>query len=132
MDSLQHVAVKGGRKVKSDVPRTELQTFCDIKIAAGVKYLGLHISTVNAETVKLVTAQVRKYVDYVSHRSHTGNIGLENSIQAAYAKSLCLFMLPPLVAADLMNLDEINRLCASIAKKIDGVASHVDHKVLKI
>ena len=47
-DSLQHVAVKGGRKVKSDVPRTELQTFCDIKIAAGVKYLGLHISTVNA------------------------------------------------------------------------------------
>jgi hypothetical protein len=59
----------------------------------------------------------------------TGDKGLDKSIRAAYAKSLILCFVTPLVAVGVMGLNEVNKLVASIGKSMEGFAKSTDHQV---
>ena len=61
----------------------------------------------------------------MGHKAHTGNHGIDTSVLSAYAKSLCMFLLPPLVANDLMTYADLCKLWASLGKKVDGIAKHI-------
>jgi hypothetical protein len=67
------------------------------------KYLGLNLATTKSEIVKNVKAQTLKYINHVNSRACTGNKSIDNAIRSAYAKSLFLFMIPPVLANNLMS-----------------------------
>ena len=91
-----------------------------------VKYLGMHILATSVETVKAVQEQSRKYINCVGHKAHTGCKSLDISVLAAYAKSLCCFFLPPLIANFMISLEEIRTLWASLGKRFEGVGKHIN------
>jgi hypothetical protein len=61
-------------------------------------------------------------------KAKTGVEEIDSSIRAAYSKSLCLF-LPPLVANKMLNLDDVNKIVASLGKKMEGINKQTQHKV---
>jgi hypothetical protein len=89
----------------------------------------MQVTTTQIGTVNAVRAQVQRYVNHVGSKAKTGVESLDTSMRAAYAKSLCLFLLPPLVANLMINIDDVHKIVASLGKKMEGVAKQTNHKV---
>ena len=89
----------------------------------------MHITATNAATITAVKLQVQRYVNHVMAKAQTGIEELDHSVRAAYSKSLCLFLLPPLVANRMLNLDDVNKIVASLGKKMEGINKQTQHKV---
>lgn len=54
-------------------------------------------------------------------KTQTGDEGCDNSIVSAYARSLYLFMLPPLVANQILGLEEITQIWTNLGKRMGNV-----------
>jgi hypothetical protein len=77
-----------------------------MKIVEKFKYLGLELGTTKLEIEKNARTQVQKYVAIVHGKVNTGDEGCNNAVVSAYARSLFLFMMPPLVANNILGCDE--------------------------
>lgn len=86
------------------------------------------ITPTTAGTVIEVKQQIRKYVDYFKAKTHPGVEGLDKSIRSAYAKSMILYFLPPLVAIGALTLADVSQLVASLGKSVDGVQKAVPNR----
>lgn len=81
------------------------------------KYLGLELATTKAEILKNVKAQVVRYSNHMNGKACTEVPGIDNAIRSAYAKSLFLFMMPPLIANNLISEKDLQLFWAEISKK---------------
>ena len=89
-------------------PKTRIdhKVICGMKIVEKFKYLGLELGSTKAEIEKNARTQVQKYVSIVHGKVNTGDEGCNNAVVSAYARSLFLFMMPPLVANNILGCDE--------------------------
>ncbi len=69
------------------------------------------------------------YVANVGSKTCTGDKSCDNTIVSAYARSLFLFMVPPLVANDILGEAEARKIWVDLGKKMGGVPQTVNSQL---
>lgn len=98
-----------------------------MKIVSTFKYLGLNLHTTVTATAKAAIEQIHKYVSIIRNKARTGVEGLDNAVISAYARSLYLFMIPPLIANNLCTERELIDNWVRLEKKTLGAAHSVSN-----
>ncbi len=72
-----------------------------------VRYLGVTVAKDDKTTISRNKAAVFKYLGYVKSRLRSTSLDVKAALAQAYSKSLVLYFGVPLLASDILKLEQV-------------------------